>query len=213
MGAILFCVLGGVIIKLSVIIPVLNQESLILRAIDSIPLNKDIEIIVIDDGSTDRTYHNVVKKTNRNDIILLKNDKNMGVSYSVNRGLDVAKGEYVVLLGSDDYFITDNFITVFDKYLTGADLVYFDLEVNSGDVWNVTKDTTRSIFCGSVKFMRREFIGDTRNPVDKRAGEDWYFYQALLKKNPTEVFTKEVVKHYNFPRRDSLSNLASRGLL
>ena len=53
--------------------------------------------------------------------------------------------------------------------------------------------------------MRREFIGKTRCIEGKRVGEDWYFYQELKKKKPTEKFTDITLKHYNFPRKDSLT--------
>ena len=57
---------------------------------------------------------------------------------------------------------------------------------------------------GATKFWRREFIGDTRCR-DLRAGEDYYFNEELLKKNPTELFTDLTVVHYNYPREGSLS--------
>lgn len=203
--------------KVTVIVPVYNQEKLITKALESIPLRKDIEIIVIDDGSTDKTWDSMMRFRNEHEefinLVLLYNEDNKGVSYTINCGLDIAKGEYVVLLGSDDYFLTKRFEEIVDNYLTGKDLVYFNLEINDKTIWQVNEKTSRDPFVGSVKFMKREFIGDTRNPVDKRATEDWFFYQDLLKKNPTEYFTGITAKHYNFPREGSLSNLSSKGQL
>lgn len=192
--------------KLSVIIPAYNQEELVIKAIDSIPRRNDIEIIVIDDGSTDKTWKNLFlyQKFQNNKIVLLRNDKNMGVSYTLNRGYDIAKGEYVVLLGSDDYFITDKFEEAVDNELTGEDLIYFDLQINNGDIWKLSNDT-KHLFCGSVKFMKREFIGDTRCPENIRMGEDKVFYEELMKKNPTEKFLNAALKHYNHPREGSLT--------
>jgi glycosyltransferase involved in cell wall biosynthesis len=202
-------------IKISVIIPVYNQEDLVLRAINSIPIRDDIEIIVIDDGSTDNTWANLISYRETcslyMNLTLLYNKENKGVAYTVNRGYDTATGEYVVLLGSDDYFNTDEFIKAID-YLDGTDLVYFNLEKNDGSIWRLTNDNKKDL-CGSVKFMKRTFIGDTRCPEDKRAGEDWFFYQDLLKKNPTEHFTDLNVKHYNFPRKGSLTDLLFTGRL
>lgn len=200
-------------IKLSIIIPVYNQEELIVRALDSIPVRDDIEVIVIDDGSTDDTWATLVeyhKQTELN-LILLYNEPNKGVAYTVNKGYDVAKGEYVVLLGSDDYFITEDFLKAFEQ-LDGTDLVYFNLRVNDGSIWRLNPSNKTGL-CGSTKFMRREFIGDTRNPEEKKAGEDFYFYQSLLEKKPTEKFTDITVKHYNYPRVGSLTNLAIKGAL
>lgn len=197
--------------KVSVVIPVYNQESLIERAIRSIPLRDDIEIIVVDDGSTDDTWNKLVTigiELNDPNFIVLHNRRNMGVGYTVNRGLDIADGEYIVLLGSDDYFYTDEFLKAMEQ-LDGTDLVYFDLKVNDGSILKLTEESKRNL-CGSTKFMRKEFVGDTRNP-DIRQGEDWFFYGELLKKNPTERFTNLLVKHYNFPRKGSLTDIAVNG--
>lgn len=195
--------------KVSVIIPVYNQEYLVFKAISSVPKREDVEIIVIDDCSTDNTYEHLKMylKDQRN-IRLYHNKKNKGVGYTVNRGYDLAKGEYVVLLGSDDYFYRDKFEKIIDE-LDGTDLVYFDLRLNDGFVWHLD-EKMKYEYCGSTKFMRREFIGDIRNP-EMRAREDYYFYQELLKKNPTEKFTGIVVKHYNFPREGSLTWIACNG--
>lgn len=187
--------------KISVIIPVYNQEVLVLKALDSIPKNDDIEIIVVNDCSTDSTLNVLYEYQQNRDIIILNNETNRGVGYTVNRGYDIAQGEYIVLLGSDDYFITEEFNKIY-PYLNGTDLVYFNLRINDLTVWRVNKVSSRG-YVGSVKFMRREFIGNTRCP-DKRQAEDFDFFQELLKKNPTEFFTDLTIKHYNFPREGSL---------
>lgn len=198
--------------KVSIIIPVYNQEELVLRTLDSIPRMGEIEIIVIDDCSTDKTLENLkeyAKLNSTQNIKVLHNEKNRGVGYTVNRGYDEATGEYMVLIGSDDYFYTETFRDVMQSELDGTDLVYFDLRLNDGYIWNVD-EKMKTQYCGSTKFMRREFVGDTRNP-EMRAREDYYFYQELLKKNPTEKFTHKVVKHYNFPREGSLTWIACNG--
>lgn len=198
---------------LTVICPVYNQEKLVIRALESIPERNDIEIIVIDDGSTDNTWNMLLKYRNANidkkDITLLYNETNKGVGYTVNRGYDIAKGKYVVLLGSDDYF-TDNFEESLNE-LDGTDFIYFNLEDNEGNEWKITTEN-KSTYVGSVKFMRREFIGDTRCP-EIRAKEDLYFYNELMKKKPTEKYTNKILKHYNYPRENSLTWLSQKGLI
>ena len=196
--------------KLSVIIPVFNQEELVIKALDSIPTKNNIEIIVIDDGSTDKTFANVLSyalKHKEKNILLLQNEENKGVGYTVNKGYDNAKGEYVVLLGSDDYF-TENFEKCLEK-LDGTDMIYFNLIDNTGSIWRITPQNKDS-YVGSVKFMRREFIGDTRCP-EKRALEDVDFHKELMKKKPTEKYLDTIVKHYNFPRENSLTDLVLKG--
>ena len=197
--------------KINVIIPVYNQDRLVIRAIDSVPKSEDIEVIVIDDCSTDYTLKNVRNYEighPQQHIRVYHNDKNMGVGHTVNRGYDLANAEYIVLLGSDDYFYTSAFIDIMSD-LDGTDLVYFNLRLNNGYIWKLNDDTKHN-YCGSTKFIRREFLGDTRCP-ELRAREDWYFYNELLKKKPTEKFTNKVVKHYNFPRKGSLTWIACNG--
>ena len=196
--------------KISVIIPVYNQEELVIRALDSIPNRNDIEIIIIDDGSTDNTF-NVIEKRLKRHYTLIKNGRNQGVGKTVNKGYDHAQGEYIVLLGSDDYFYTDKFEEIIPE-LDGTDLVYFDMQVNNGDIWEINNES-KNILCGSVKFMRKKFIGNTRCPEDRKSGEDVQFYQELLSKNPSEKFTHIVLKHYNHPREGSLTDLVRKGII
>lgn len=200
-------------IKISVIIPCWNQEELVIRAINSIPKRDDIEIIVIEDGSTDNTWKNLFlyKKFQRENMILLKNNSNKGVGYTVNKGLDIAAGEYVVLLGSDDYFYTEEFIKALDE-LDGTDLVYFNVKVNNGDIWELNQDS-KHVLVGSFKFMRNAFIANTRCDESRKSGEDISFYKELLSKKPTEKFITNVVKHYNHPREGSLTDLVRKGII
>lgn len=199
--------------KVTIGIPVFNQEELVIRALESVPKRDDIEILVVDDGSTDNTWRNLLHYRDTHsdvNLVLLYNQENKGVGYTVNRIYDNAQGEYIVLLGSDDYFITEEFEKALNE-LDGTDLVYFDVRVNNGDIWKVTEETKKEL-CGSYKFMRREFIGDIRCPEIQTA-EDVPFYKKLLEKSPTEKFTGLVVKHYNHPRENSLTDLVRKGIL
>lgn len=201
-------------IKLSVVIPVYNQEIAIIKALDSIPSRNDIEILVIDDGSTDNTWETILNYRENHisdkNIILLYNKQNMGVGYTVNKGYDNITGQYVVLLGSDDYFYTDELNKLIDTELDGTDLIYFNLIINNGDVWKLNQET-KTMFCGSTKIMKKSFIDDIRNP-EIRCGEDYFFYNKLLEKNPNEKFTNISAKHYNFPREGSLSNTGGKNI-
>lgn len=196
--------------KVTVIIPTYNQQDLIIRTLLSIPDRPDIEVIVVDDKSTDTTAKQVeiFMEHSTANIRLLKNSENKGVGYTTNRGLDAASGEYIVLIGSDDYFYADGFTEAMEE-LDGTDLVYFNLQLNDGYIWQLNDDTKHG-YCGSTKFMRRAFIGNTRNP-EMRAREDYYFYKELMAKQPSEKFTGITVKHYNFPREGSLTWVACNG--
>lgn len=192
--------------KISVIIPFYNQEDLLRRALDSVPIARDIQIILLDDGSTDDSW-NIALDWWRNNVIdasgsiIHRWDHNKGVAKTMNFGFKLARGEYIVSLSSDDYYLTG--FEQFLPYLDGKnDLVYFDLEINDGSIWHLSKES-KNTFVGAVKFIRREFLGNTRIP-DLKYWEDIPFSQALQAKNPKEAFTGIVLKHYNFPREGSL---------
>ena len=96
--------------KISVIMPAYNAEAYIKEAIDSI-LNQsftDFELIVINDCSVDGTEAVVLGYSDRR-IIYFKNDKNMGVAATLNRGLSAAKGEFIARMDSDDVAMPERF--------------------------------------------------------------------------------------------------------
>jgi glycosyltransferase involved in cell wall biosynthesis len=90
-------------ILLSVIVPVYNTENYIEDCIESILAKSDlrIEIIIINDGSTDRSK-NIINQISDNRIRVI-NQENGGLSRARNVGLDAACGEYVIFIDSDDY--------------------------------------------------------------------------------------------------------------
>lgn len=185
--------------------PLYNQERLFKIGLDSIPKRDDIEIIVIDDCSTDNSLKEVrkYKKETGKNITILHNERNRGIGYSVNRGLDIAKGEYIIQLDSDgDYLVG---LERGMEYLDGTDLIYYSIEANSGQFWIINEGNPHH-YTGAVKFMRREFIGDLREPHLENC-EDVYFYDMLLNKHPTQKFlpTSVMYLHYNYPREHSLT--------
>ncbi|MDQ8204988.1 glycosyltransferase family 2 protein [Pelagicoccus sp. SDUM812003] len=94
--------------KVSIIIPAYNHANLISQTIDSV-LNQtftDYEIIVINDGSPDKTEE-VLQPYIRQNLIIYKKQKNMGQSHARNIGLTIAKGEYIALLDDDDIWPQD----------------------------------------------------------------------------------------------------------
>ena len=89
---------------ISVIIPAYNAERWIEEACRSV-LKQTLtnwELIVVDDGSDDRTYEIVGKLTEKNPSIILIHTKNSGVSKARNQGIVEATGEYVIFLDADD---------------------------------------------------------------------------------------------------------------
>lgn len=107
--------------KISIIIPVYNQEKNIERCLNSIlnQLYKNIEIIVVDDGSTDNTKFIYKKYVNRDKRIKLIYQNKGGVSKARNLGLKNVTGEYITFVDADDYIDNDlilNYIKYLEKY-------------------------------------------------------------------------------------------------
>jgi len=95
-------------LKVSVVIPTYNREKLIISAINSLKNQtyKNIEIVVVDDCSTDNT-HNVMKMQMEMDkrIIYVKQKENKGAPSARNKGIEVATGELIAFLDSDDEWL------------------------------------------------------------------------------------------------------------
>lgn len=90
---------------ISVIVPVYNKEDLLSRCIESILKQSfiDFELILINDGSTDSSGELCMKWQEKDKRIIALHQKNAGVSAARNRGLDCAKGKYIVFVDSDDW--------------------------------------------------------------------------------------------------------------
>ena len=199
--------------KISVIIPVYNQEILLKRALDSIPNRDDIEIIVIDDGSEDKSHENAVNwmfqnLDRQNTIIIPKKREHKGIAYTVNQGYDIASGEYIVLIGSDDYFYTEEFEKCINE-LDGTDLVYFNADINNGELWDLNENTAE-LLCGSYRFTKRDLIGNDRCE-NTNYGEDRTLWDKIKVKPHTTKYTHLLVKHYNHPRSGSISDQHNKG--
>jgi glycosyltransferase involved in cell wall biosynthesis len=93
---------------ISIILPTFNGSQYIKSAIESILAQsyKNWELIIIDDGSTDMTEAIVFNYVNANsNIKYFKNEKNIGIQKSLNKGLHLAKGEYIARIDDDDEWI------------------------------------------------------------------------------------------------------------
>lgn len=118
--------------KVSVVIPVYNTEAYVEEAVRSImnqTLN-DIEIIIINDGSTDKSL-SVIKELAREDNrIKWLSQPNMGQSVARNVGMDRAKGDYIYFMDSDDFLEEDALSSCFSKAdRSNVDFLLFNAEI------------------------------------------------------------------------------------
>jgi len=105
--------------NISVLVPVYNQEKYIGRCIRSLLDqkldSKKYEIIIINDGSDDRSNY-ALNLFKGNNIKLINNEKNKGLPYSLNKGIKESSGNYIVRVDSDDY-VNSNYLSVLKLYL------------------------------------------------------------------------------------------------
>ena len=124
----------------SIIIPIYNLEKYIKHCLESVvnQTYKELEIICIDDGSTDGSAE-IIKSMAENDPrIKYIYQENAGVSAARNKGLDTATGEYVMFVDGDDYInlhMVERFVLESKKF--GADVVCSDL--------NIAKDFSKDV--------------------------------------------------------------------
>lgn len=114
--------------KVSVIIPVYNVEKYLNECLDSIIHQslKDIEIICVDDGSTDSSLNILNEYKSKDDRFVVIEQKNQFAGAARNRGIKAAKGKYLVFLDSDDFFELDFLEKVYNKADENtADVVLF----------------------------------------------------------------------------------------
>ncbi len=112
-------------IKVSIIVPVFNVEKYLKRCLDSL-INqtlKDVEIICINDGSTDNSTFILQDYKRRDKRITVINKKHEGLSIARNVGIEFAKGEYIGFVDSDDWVDLD----YFEKLYAAAKKFDFDI--------------------------------------------------------------------------------------
>ena len=92
-------------VKVSVVVPVFNTESYLRKCLDSITSQtlEDIEIIVVDDGSTDGCPSILAEYEKRDPRIRMIRQPNFGLAAARNQGIEAAEGLYVAFVDSDDY--------------------------------------------------------------------------------------------------------------
>ena len=174
----------------SVIMPAYNVEQYVEEAIRSVmgQTFRNWELFVIDDCSADATA-SVAERVAREDsrVTVVRNEQNMGVAKSRNRGLDLCRGSYIALLDSDDAWMPEKLEKQLARITgTGADLVYTSYAIVDADGDRVTADYIVPEATTFESLLRENTIGCstvllTRETAEKfRFGSDFYHEDYVL---------------------------------
>lgn len=218
-------------ILISVVVPMYNCEKYIEKCMRSVLEQKvkNIELICVDDGSTDNTLKISKKIAELDNRVIILEQKNLHAGCARNAGLNAAKGTYVHFLDSDDW-VENNIYTTCAKLLsTNADVCFFSY--NNYD--NITGDKKPSKYFEDLK---AEFINKKRNDITdilmrgpvvpwnkiyKRSflvindikfdnltvANDRSFFFNLLKGRPSVIITKDRLLNYRTNNKNSLVGL------
>jgi len=157
--------------KVSIILPVFNGGDSVGRSIESVlaQSSNSWELIAIDDGSTDKTAEIILKYCNSDSrIFYFKNDSNLGIQKSLNKGIQIAQGKYIARIDSDDVWIDSNkllnqknFLDAHPQYGlvgTGAMLVSKEGEDLSRYLSPLTDDAIRQRILGKNCFVHASVL-------------------------------------------------------
>lgn len=167
--------------KVSIIVPVYNVEKYLDKCLDSIvnQTYKNLEIILIDDGSTDDSGKICEKYMQIDNRIIVIHNPNKGVSYSRNNGMDVATGKYVLFVDSDDYL--DN------KYVEKLILPTYKSD------YDLVICSEYDVYIKEKKKQPRIITHMMTNNLFK----DYYKLEWVIEPPYLKLFKLELIKKYN----------------
>lgn len=202
---------------ISIIVPVYNSESQLEKCINSIIYQtyKSLEIILIDDGSTDSSGNICDKYAKTDSRIKVYHQENTGASAARNKGIDMSTGKYITFVDSDDY-IAENYISVlYSNMSSNIDLVIskpqavnpdgrkskywpFDakvpVELDTDDFRNMNW-RYRHVWMAGVLY-KKDTIDDLRFNTDYCVGEDVLFYFSAFKRCRRVRYIPEKLYYY-----------------
>ena len=203
---------NGQNMKISIIVPNYNNEKYISQCLDSLvnQTYKDLEIVVIDDGSTDASYEIIKDFARKDPRIVVQKQANQGPSAARNRGLEIATGDLFGFVDGDDYCRLDMFEILADALIRNEADISICSRVWSKDgatkpreyLFNniesiIEMDKGRK-YTGYMwtKLYRRELFDGIRFNIKIKAYEDLLINHYLMYKARRVVFHDEELYYY-----------------
>ena len=181
-------------IRFSIIIPNYNKGQYINECLSSV-INqsyKNLEIIVIDDGSTDNSLEEIKKFD-----VKFYTTNRLQAGGARNLGIKKAKGEYIIFLDSDDYLSNNNILEELNNFINNEDLIFLNYTMNKdgemsekldvcGDIY---KKIELSSFLGApTKCYKRSLIKDLKFPEKQRFEDIVFTLETMCKANSYNHF-------------------------
>ena len=201
--------------KVSIIIPIYNSENYLEECIGSVirQTYKDIEIILVNDGSTDNSGKICISHASKDPRIKLIDQENGGVSAARNNGLDASSGDLITFIDGDDS-VADDYVEYLVDLMErfGSDMSccqYGDLEnkpegpatiTGTGSVlkeYLISNDITVSVCC---KLYKRHLFDGIRMPFGKRYEDNFVVYKLLAKCGSVTVGYEKKYNYYSNPK-------------
>lgn len=205
----------------SVIIPVYNAEKFISDTIESV-LNqeyKDVEIILVDDHSTDKSAE-IIKKYQKHclNVVYHRQDRNQGAAVARNTAMNIAKGRYVAFLDSDDQWCQGKLIKQL-TFMAANDAAISCTAMDTFDENNQCLGKTRHVkpiidyqlllhntmIATSTVIIDRNLIGDFQMPL-RRGGQDYATWLMLMRHGRVCHGLNETLSHYRVQKNSLSSN-------
>lgn len=177
--------------KLSIITINFNNRDGLRNTIESVVNQawRDFEYIVIDGGSTDGSVDVIKEYAGRIDYWVSEPDK--GIYNAMNKGIDVAKGEYCIFMNSGDLFYSNVTLSQLDGLLDGIDVVYGNTLESNGNIIRYKEDMTfKTLYYGSIchqsAIIKTQLLRKFHYDESLKIVSDWkFFLQALICENST----------------------------
>ena len=196
-------------IKLSIVIPYYQTYEYTKKLLDSlVPQSTDkVEIILIDDGCNEDAFDDYIVLRSFHNLKIV-HQENRGVSYSRNKGIELAQGKYIAFIDSDDMVMPNYIDTLLNLIETrNEDIIYFNwLDINTNDL--VRHPSNPAVWKAIYK---KEILPKFDETL--KAREDYFFNVDLEKGNYSKYYYDKVLYIYNSGREDSLTWKNERGEL
>ena len=216
-------------VSVSIIVAAYNIEDYIERCLNSI-INqsfKDLEIIVVNDGSTDKTLEKIQKMADKDSRIIIIDKENGGVNSARNIGLRKAVGKYILFVDGDDWLELDAIQKLYENIeIRNLDLLLYNAyeayDNEKKEMYTFSKNISSnyvkelllsniapSIWC---KFIKKDCIQNIKLPTNTGYGEDLVVVCDLFSENIKIGTLNECLYNY-YQRSNSVTNNISLKIL